>query len=332
MSWTDELAERVRTGAPIPFPVSALLTAATPVTRVGMWARKQRRPTKVGAHVISVGNLTAGGTGKTPAVLWHLECHNESTEHRAAVLTRGYGTPSESPLTFSDDVAPTDYCSVLGDEPALILQKYPDTLVIKGKDRVRSAQAAIERYGCSTLILDDGFQYVRLERDVNWVLIDATNPFGNGRLVPRGILREPQRALNRATDIVITRCDLADADALAESIRMIAPQVPIRNMAQQLGPLRRLCDGEQLDVEHFGDWEVDIACGIGNPDAFARSVERSCKVRVVQKHVFRDHAVWDPNKLSGNRVVITTEKDAVRLADPPDNLYALEMKLVELPD
>ncbi len=332
MSLVDSLTEKVRKGDPLPFPLGPLLTAATPVTRIGMWTRKHRKTVHVDAHVISIGNITAGGTGKTPAVLWHLERLKSTETHRVAVLTRGYATGDPNETVVSSEVPGDRFYEVLGDEPALILQKHPGVLVIKGRDRVASAKLAVEHHGCETLILDDGFQYLRLQRDINQLVVDATNPFGNGRLVPRGILREPLTAIARATEILITRCDLIDPGPIEKMLRNHNERASIRRMVQRFGPLRRLHDGETVSMDLLGDAPIDVACAIGNPDAFVLSLEVACGATVAERHIYRDHARWDAARLPRERVVVTTEKDAVRMREAPENLYVLEMRLEEWND
>ena len=169
-----------------------------------MWCRLQCPRTRVNARVISFGNITAGGTGKTPAVIERAR-QEVASGRKVAVLTRGYGSQSKESLIVANESSEDLYLRI-GDEPALIARKVPRAIVIKCADRVLAAKTAIDEHGCDTLIMDDGFQHVRLERDENIVLIDAANPFGNGHLLPRGILREPLHALKRATHFILTRC------------------------------------------------------------------------------------------------------------------------------
>lgn len=326
MSWTHTLAGAVRQGRPLPWPMHLALTAATPVTRAGMWARRLRTPVQVDAHVISVGNITAGGTGKTPAVIAQLDRLARNAANVTAVLTRGYGTARTGAPLASIDVPEDRRIELLGDEPALILQKHPEVLVIKSRDRVAAARLAIDRHGCNTLVLDDGFQSVRLHRDVDLLLIDATNPFGNGYLLPRGILREPIAAMARATEIVLTRCDQAvDLEALEQTIRQHT-DAPIKRTAHRPTAFVQVSTGRPLPLDAFHGSEVVIVSAIGNPEAFRKTAE-SLGLRVTKSIAYPDHGRIPESDLKRNETVLLTEKDAVKLDEPPDNVYAVSVAL-----
>jgi tetraacyldisaccharide 4'-kinase len=305
-----------------------------------MWLRLHRPRVRIDARVISFGNITAGGTGKTPAVIERVQ-RELTAGHKVAVLTRGYGAKktSREPLVVSGAEAPSMWESV-GDEPALIARKAPDVVIAKAADRVAAAREAIERFGCDTLILDDGFQYVRLERDENIVVIDATNPFGNGRLLPRGILREPECALGRATHVILTRCGAMDGmdsmdkmdgmDAkLAEALRRYCPNVPVRRTQHMPDKLWRVSDGEEVALDELRGKPVTAVCAIGNPDGFHRTLEELGAV-VHERRAFRDHAVIPREALVADGTIVTTEKDAVRMADASENVLALGIALRDM--
>lgn len=329
MSLFDSLVEKVRTGEQLPLPLSALLTSATPLTRVGMWWRLRQTRVRVEARVISFGNITTGGTGKTPAVIERAR-HEIAAGHKVAVLTRGYGA----------DRGPTGLIAVggreagrmwraVGDEAALIGRKAPEVLIARSADRIAAARAAIERFGCDVLILDDGFQYVRLERDENVAVIDAANPFGNGRLLPRGILREPISALSRATHLVLTRCDQSeDCAAVVDELQRACPHAPIRKTRHAPVGLWRVRDGETRNVSELRNRRIAAACAIGNPIAFVTTL-RSLGADVVDHRFFRDHTSIPAEALAGADLIVTTEKDAVRMESPPDNVFALAIELAE---
>lgn len=323
------LTDRIRTGEPIPAPLSWLLLAATPVTRIGMALRNNKPITKVDAQVISIGNLTAGGTGKTPAVIRYAR-EAIDAEKRVGILTRGYGTGDPSQLIISNDIPPEDHAVKLGDEPAVILRHVPEALIFKSKDRARSAQIAVSAYDCDVLILDDGYQYVQLHRDENILVIDACNPFGNGHLLPRGYLREPISAMKRATKIIITRCDQSERlDEIRNTIHEHHPDCPVEWTIHAPTGFWNVATGEQLPIDHFAGQTVHAACGIGNPESFQRTLEH-LDMNVQTLHPVRDHAPILPEHLAHNPTIIT-EKDAVRLTNPPNNVYALAIELQPFP-
>jgi len=329
MSWSHDLAERVRRNEPLPPLVGPVLSAATPLVRFGMWRRLQAPRTRLDAHVISYGNITAGGTGKTPAVIERVQ-QEIAKGKKVAVLTRGYGSDaSNAPVVIQSDGDASGLVKTIGDEPALIAMKAPGVVIAKGADRIAAARQAIESFGCNTLILDDGYQYVKLERDENILVIDATNPFGNERLLPRGILREDIEAVSRATSIILTRCDQAEnTAALADHLNELNPKVPIRKTAHTPIQFRRLSSGESIPLHQLKGERVIAACGIGNPDAFAKTLT-TIDVEVTKTHAFADHHAITPSVLSNSLPVIVTEKDAVRIQNPPDNVLALEIALCD---
>ncbi len=327
------IAEKVRRGEPIPTPLAALLAALTPITRHGIRRRLRRSRVKVDAHVISFGNLTAGGTGKTPAVIERAQ-REVAAGHRVAVITRGYGSArTREPHAVTSADEPCAVCRQVGDEPALILRRVPEVVVVKSADRVAGARAAIRDHGCDTLILDDAFQAVRLARDENILVVDATNPFGNGHLVPRGILREPVEGAARATHIILTRCDQVDktdsVDQLVLRLRALCPGAPIRKTRHAPQRLWRVATGEELPLSMLQHAPVTAASAIGNPEAFHRTLAW-LGAKVVETRAARDHANLSPEQLGGGHICVVTEKDAVRMTCVPGNVLALGIGLEEL--
>lgn len=329
MSWSHQLAERIRRNDPLPPLVGPVLSAATPLVRLGMWRRLQASRTKLDAHVISYGNITAGGTGKTPAVIERVQ-QELANGKRVAVLTRGYGSASSaSPIVIEPKGDMHDLVKTIGDEPALIAMKAPGVVIAKGADRIAAAREAIDSFECDTLILDDGYQYVKLERNENILVIDATNPFGNERLLPRGILREDIEAVARATEIVVTRCDQANSvDELADRLHVLNPEVAIRRTVHTPKRFRRLANGESVALEELRGKQVVAACGIGNPDAFHATL-KSLGVDVSELRAFADHCAIPNEALRSTSTVVVTEKDAVRIQHPPENVLALEIALCD---
>jgi tetraacyldisaccharide 4'-kinase len=321
------LAERVRRNEPIPLPLAAVLTAATPAVRFGMWGRRLRAATRVDARVISFGNVSAGGAGKTPAVIERARLEM-AQGRKVAVLTRGYGSRQRpGPVAVDTAKQAEDLYAVLGDEPALIARKVPGVVIVKCADRVAAAHAAIRDYGCDTLILDDGFQYVRLVRDEDIVVIDATNPFGNGHLIPRGILREPIEALRRATAILLTRCDQAsNVPGLIAELRDLGPGVPIRTTRHAPASLWRVSDGAQMPLDAIRGRPVRAVCAIANPEAFFATLE-SLGASIRDRIPLPDHYEIPAAALMSSDMVVVTEKDAVRMMSTPNTVYALGVEL-----
>jgi len=308
-----------------------MLVPASWLQEAGMQRRLRQDPVSVDARVISFGNITAGGVGKTPAVI-ERAAREIAASHRVAVLTRGYGSASaNTPDTLRvEDFANADWPALaarFGDEPALIARRVPGVLVVKCPDRVKGALAAI-REGCDCLILDDGYQAVSLARDENVLLIDAAAPFGNGRIVPRGLLREPLPAMQRATHIALTHCDRApDLAPLVETIQRYQPTAPIRRTRHAPSHLWRLADGERLPLDWLNGRNILAACAIAQPSRFFDTLE-ALGASIEGRVIARDHARLREADLVGDLPVILTEKDAVR-TKPMENRYALAIDWVD---
>lgn len=330
MKTVDRIATKVRRGEPIPPPLAAALSVASAGMRAGMWLRKRAPRFQVDARVISYGNITTGGAGKTPAVIERAQ-QEIAAGHRVAVITRGYGGAHKpGRLRGADAPITHETAARFGDEPALIASKVPEAYVFKSADRVKAAVEAVRDYGCGVIILDDGFQYLPLARDEDILLLDSTNPFGNGRLVPRGILREPLTAMARATAFILTRCDLVpESHHLAEALRELCPGAPIRQTRHQPTHLWNARTGERLDVEALNGQASHVVCAIGNPEAFCVSLER-LGATLLTAQTFRDHATIPPEALPQEGFIVTTEKDAIRMAAPPKNLWALAVTLQDM--
>jgi len=256
----------------------------------------------VNATVISIGNITTGGTGKTPLVIrlcQFLRKHNL----RTAILTRGYKTGKGR----------------LSDEPAILTKNCPDTRVVVNPDRLAGAYEAITKYDAEVLVLDDGFQHRRLKRDLDIVTIDATCPFGYGRLLPAGLLREPVWALRRAKAAVITRCESAEENeihSIENKLRLINPDITIAKSVHKPVCARTRKAGE-IKLEELKEKKVFAFCGIARPEAFFRTIQE-LGVKVVGENVFNDHYQYTNESLdniyqlsssSGAEMILTTEKD-----------------------
>ncbi|MCG8429746.1 MAG: tetraacyldisaccharide 4'-kinase [Candidatus Omnitrophica bacterium] len=264
-------------------------------------ALQNRRDT--GVKVIGVGNITLGGTGKTTLVEYIVRFLVKEGR-RVAVLSRGYKKADE-PLMLQD---------MLGGVP-----------VIVDKDRLRGALRARREYGADTLVLDDAFQQWRVEKDLDIVVIDATNPFGNERLLPRGILREELRALGRADCLIITKTNLRpQVGALEGRLRRFAPRADIFT-AEHLpcGVFKLSEPGTLLSLKAIRGRRAVLFCGIGDPVSFEALI-RGAGVIVDKVMRFDDHHWYtdaDVQRIvgaargEGSDLVITTRKDAVRLKE-----------------
>lgn len=262
---------------------------------------------RVDAPVISVGNLTAGGTGKTPLVAW-LVARLAERGWRPGILSRGY--------KGSRDGA--------NDEARMLERLAKGVPHVQKPDRVAGASELLG-LGVDVIVLDDGFQHRRLVRDLDLVLVDATRPWGLGpdpsgkmvrAMLPRGLLREDPRALARADAIVLTRVDGVDSARLAELEQELSRHAPGRPLLRSSHVPVSLRTGgdEDLGVETLDGLEVDLLSGIGNPGAFEATVTR-LGARVVEHRAFPDHHPYTPSDLAGlgSRPLVTTAKDGVKL-------------------
>jgi tetraacyldisaccharide 4'-kinase len=273
-----------------------------------MYTRGWFKTRRVNALVISVGNITTGGTGKTPLVNWlynktvqspKLRSHN----FRCAILTRGYKTRK----------------GMLSDEPRILAKNCPEAKVIVNPDRAAAANEAVNQWNANIIIMDDGFQHRRLYRDLDIVTIDATCPFGYGRVLPAGLLREPVTALRRADLVVITRCDkVADAELcnLEEQLHLINPSMSVTRSVH--APVCAQSFGrKEIGLEEIKGKNVFVFCGIGNPDAFLSTI-RNLGFNLVGSKVYNDHHCYtnddvadiheEARYLSAD-LIMTTQKD-----------------------
>jgi len=265
------------------------------------------RTHKADAPVISIGNITAGGTGKTPLVIWLCNYLREKSRS-CAILTRGYKS------------AP----GKLTDEPAILAKSCPETRVIINADRVAGAHKATQENAFDVLVMDDGFQHRRLARDIDILTIDATCPFGFGHLLPAGLLREPVKSIKRSHIAVITRSDQVAGsvlDEIEETIKKIAPEIVIaKTVCRHPGAMGM--KGQSMTMNELHNGKVFVFCGIGNPDAFTGQLSR-CGMAVVGSRLYNDHHdytsrdmedIYEEAKYFGANTVVTTQKDWVKAA------------------
>jgi len=287
---------------------------------------------KLPARVISVGNITLGGTGKTPHVLY---LAGVLKDRSVAVLTRGYARKSSREIVFSKEHMSPE---ALGDEPFLLASELGGAPVVVSKDRYSAGLAAIEKYSAEVLLLDDGFQRrLSLARNLDIVLVDSLNPFGNGLLFPAGILREPARSLRAADVIILSKSDAADTGRLEKKVRDINPGALVVKSVYAPEALVNIRGKEKAaGLEALSGKRVAVLSGVGNPEYFEMMVSALGAEKILPIR-FRDHHYYsaaDIRKIdrlaSGCELIITTEKDAVKLAGsalPETKLPAYSLKI-----
>jgi tetraacyldisaccharide 4'-kinase len=282
----------------------------------GGWVAVRRLP----CRVISVGNVTLGGTGKTPVVEAIADLlHREGL--RVCVLSRGYGgKPQEAITVVSDGERCLVPANAAGDEPVLLAERLAGVPVVVAKNRYAAGMLAVERFGVDVIVLDDGFQHIQLARDLDIVLLDAARPFGNGRLFPRGDLRERPTALARAAVVVLTRWE-PDMAPSTTALKLPQPVPLLFHSRYELLDLQVLDDGRVLPLATLKGQRVLAFCGIGTPEHFCRTLQ-GLEAEVVAFTTFPDHHPYSRSDLHrlvqtaaqcGTAILVTTEKDGVRL-------------------
>jgi tetraacyldisaccharide 4'-kinase len=315
------------------------------------------RDSTLGVQVIAIGNLTVGGTGKTPVVeKFARELRDQG--RNVAILSRGYRSKPAplhqrlfNKLFLRDDTTPprvvSDGKSLLldsemaGDEPYMLASNLKDVVVLVDKDRVKSGRYAIEKFGCDTLLLDDGFQYWKLRgRRLDIVLIDRQQPFGNERLLPRGTLREPPSHLARASTIFITKSDGNTAE-LRRRIALVNPTAGIIECIHHPLYLEDVFTGQRVGLDLLKGRRVASLSGIAQPESFEKSLVQVGAELVYSKR-FADHHrftqqeminVINRSKKRQAEAIITTQKDAVRFPkldrrDLPIYFMRVEIKIL----
>lgn len=285
--------------------------------------------------VVSVGNITVGGTGKTPMAACIARMLIDRGR-KVAILSRGYkGRPVE-PIENAN--APAPPWRLESDEALVLQRRCPEATIVIDADRVSGARAAVDA-GCDVIVLDDGFQHRRLARDLDIVLIDATHPFGFGRMLPRGLLREPPSSLRRADIIVLTRSDEIDPSdrmLLLATIRQCSRGRPIVLAAHRITGFQDV-GGILLSGQDPGAVRAVIFAGIANFDSFRRAVEH-IGVSVAAAYEYPDHHDYSNEEIAAicdvaveleANAVVTTEKDAVKLVGrwPERNCRLLVLNL-----
>ena len=340
------LGRRADTGAAVYGAfLQALSWVFNVVVQLRLWLYRHRifHDQPLGCLVVVVGNLTVGGTGKTPVVEKFARALRDRGR-RVAILSRGY--KSKAPpfwkkwwwwLTHTDEPPPrivSDGEHVLldsehaGDEPFMLARNLPGVVVLVDKDRVKAGAYAIKRFGCDTLVLDDGFQYLPLKGSLNLLLVDKTNPFGNGHLLPRGILREPIKHLRRANYVFLTKSSGRRDQDLEALITKHHPGADIIECVHQPQYLQRHgVPAGTADARQPLAWlkgrRVVAFSGIATPESFEKFL-RDLGALVVARERYLDHYRYDEEDLAelfavaqreGAECLVTTEKDAVRIPE-----------------
>jgi tetraacyldisaccharide 4'-kinase len=312
----------------------------------------------LGCLVVVVGNLTVGGTGKTPVVEKFARALQERGR-KVAILSRGYKskappvwkkgwfalshTAEPPPRIVSDGERVLLDSEQAGDEPYMLARNLPGVIVLVDKNRVKAGAYAIKKFGCDTLVLDDGFQYLPLKGRLNLLLVDKTNPFGNGHLLPRGILREPIKHLRRASYVFLTKSNGQRDAELEAVIQRHNPGVDVIECAHRPQYLQRFgvapdVPGGREPLTWLKGRRVLAFSGIATPESFEKFL-RDLGALIMARERYLDHYRYSEEDLAelsqiakreGAECLVTTEKDAVRIAEThswPIPLYYLRLEI-----
>ncbi len=322
--------------------VFSLLFRVIAVTRVSNFLSGRIEQADFATMVVSVGNLTVGGTGKTP-VVEKLAYELNKRGRKVAILSRGYKSKAlKKPQTW-EGVSRDDAYDIMpkvvsdhhkthlkppysGDEPYMLAKNLPGVTVLVGKDRVKSANFALNHLETDTFVLDDGMQYLKLKHKFDIVLLDQNSPFGTEALLPRGTLRESPKQLKRADLIIITKCKELSDDALMTRIKKYNPIAEIVQCRHEAVELENLFTGERRPLSYLDGKHVSAISGIAVPTSFENLLEKH-GAKIEFHRTFSDHHNFTQKEIdrfmdrSFNRdvnLIVTTEKDAVRFLRPTE--------------
>ena len=323
-------------------------------TRLALYRSRILRPHSHGCLVISVGNLTVGGTGKTPVVELLARALRDGGR-RVAILSRGYKSvprpfllrladqltrrkPLFVPRVVSDGVSLLLDSRTAGDEPFMLANNLRGVVVLVDRDRVKSGIYAIREFGADTLILDDGLQYIKMRHGLEVVLVDRQSPFGNEHLLPRGTLREPPCNLSRATHIFLTKCDGSDNSEVIARIRTHNRTAEIIECTHRPKHLKDFATGEIKPLEFLQGLNVGALSGIAVPESFEHALRKlGANLELTQSYT--DHHRYSVKEVErfirrcarrNLDAIITTEKDAVRIpriTDPELPIYSMRVEI-----
>jgi tetraacyldisaccharide 4'-kinase len=323
-------------------------------TRLGLYRRRLLRAQELGCPVVSIGNLTVGGTGKTP-VAEMLARELQIRGRRVAILSRGYKSVPRpfmqrlrSRISKNLDLFPprivSDGDKVLldsrraGDEPHMLAKNLPGVCVLVDKDRVKSGLHALRHFDSDLLLLDDGLQYQRLRHRLDIVLVDRQSPFGNEHLLPRGTLREPPGNLRRASYIIVTRCGPAPDENLLARLRRLNRTAAIIECNHAPRHWEDIRTGAKFPLDHLRGRHVGAMSGIARPESFEEGVRELGAIVEITK-AFADHHRFTKKEIlrflewcdrRSLDALVTTEKDAVRFPEidhPPVPMLFLRVEI-----
>lgn len=283
------------------------------------------KPVKIGAKVISVGNITTGGVGKTPVVA-KITQHYINKDKKVAVITRGYGgkLSNKKVNLISDGVNIYYNAQDAGDEAYWHAVNNPMCCVLTCKDRVKAAKYAVKDLGCEIIILDDGFQHRKIHRDLNILLIDSELGFGNEKLLPAGPLREGKEAFNRVDKLVIVNKG-GDSKRAEKYAKILSKKLNCPASVCNSAPdyIYNTLSGERLASGEA----ITALCAIGQPEQFFKFLEP--KFEIIKKITYDDHHIYKKDEIDTIKgTIVTTEKDAVKLSSfNRKDIYAMKLKI-----
>ena len=337
----------------------AVLLGLSQIFRVLVFLRRQLyrhrilRAQHLGCLVVVVGNLTVGGTGKTP-VVEKLARTLHAKGRKVGILSRGYKSkrepvlkkwlrmithqPPAPPRVVSDGKTVFFDSEIAGDEPYMLARNLPGVVVVTDKDRVKAGLYAIRKFGVDTLILDDGFQYFQLQDHLQLLLVDKTNPFGNGQLLPRGILREPVNQMRRASYVFLTKSEESPSRDLLEVLGKYRPEKEWIECTHRPKYLQTVFGKEEISLEWLKGKRLGALSGIAVPESFEQflldlGAQEIIRFRFLDHHRFTSRELNEiSNRIAAEQLdaLITTEKDAVRIQpdfDPGIPFYFLRVEI-----
>ncbi len=320
-----------------PFYLLSILYGAAVRIRLALYSSGLFKVREIGCKVISVGNITVGGTGKTPTVEF-IARNLKEKGFKVAILSRGYGRTGKGIGLVSDGHRLLLGPGKAGDEPYMLAKRLRNVPVFVGADRYEAGRYALQRSPLDVIILDDGFQHIRLKRDLNILLVDGEKGFGNGHLLPRGPLREPLSAMKRADIFLITKAS-SDTGRTADSIMDKQPEAAVFKSSYRPERLVSLRDGAKTGLDAISGRKVMALSAIANPSSFITLLS-SLDCTLVSEISFPDHhsyaakemeGVEEKARAAGAEFIVTTEKDAVKIELFKDKMdmpiYYLEIGL-----